>query len=294
MVSQLTGMQLRQLWRELGRKFSQEAWGRIDEPFTVSMRHCNTCSFAFFDPGLAGDARFYKEIEQEGYYTLERPEFARTLRFAGKKRLRNVLDVGCGSGAFLDMARQERLDTYGLELNTVAGEKARARGHKVYDKLLHEWASVPVPSGFDLITLFQVLEHVERPVEVIKQASRFLRPGGYIAVAVPSECGSLRLNPYDPAQWPPHHVSRWRLENFTQLGRAANLRVIEKGGDLLLGSELPRLWEAHNRLAPIVGLPRRKGSPWLVKLFSQIYRKTALKWVFPRWGQSIYAYFQAP
>jgi SAM-dependent methyltransferase len=293
-ASELSGAQLRRLWKELGREFSPEAYGRISEQYIVLLRRCDACGFKFFERGLAGNEKFYREIEQRGYYAPDRPEFARTLRFARRHTLRNVLDVGCGSGAFLDLARQGGLDTYGLELNTAAGEKARAKGHKVYDKLLHELPSCPLPDGFDLITLFQVLEHVEGPVEVLKQAARLLRQGGFIAVAVPSEQGSPRLNPYDPAQWPPHHVSRWRLADFEQLGRAANLRVVKKGGDLLLGSGLPQLWEMHNRLAPILGQPERRGTLGLIKFASQLYRKMAMKWLFPRWGPSIYAYFQAP
>src|SRR5258707_662182 len=101
-VEELTGGQLRALWKALDCEFSAEAWGEIDGNFRVARCRCVRCGFGFFDPRLAGNEAFYRELERPEYFATSRPEFARTLGFARRNKVRRVLDVGCGSGIFLD------------------------------------------------------------------------------------------------------------------------------------------------------------------------------------------------
>lgn len=290
-VNQLTGQQLRDLWKALGHEFSADAWGKIAPAFVVAMHRCQSCGFVFFDPSLAGNEAFYRQLEHSTYFCPTRPEFDRTIQFAKQCSLARVLDVGCGSGSFLDLAAKAGMETCGLELNGAAAEKARAKGHKIFDRLLTELDSATTEGGFDLITLFQVLEHVQDPVEVMKQAARFLNPNGCISIAVPSEEGIGRINPWNPHEWPPHHISRWRLADLEQLERATGLKLVEKGGDVLLGSEIEQVWKQHNRLAPVVGKKGRTGRDLLPQMISLGYRKTGMKFMFPHWGHSIYGNF---
>src|SRR6185369_28762 len=116
------------------------------------------------------------------------------------------------------------------------------------------------------------------------------KPGGCVAVAVPAADGVLRLAPSDPHQWPPHHLSRWRLKDFQQLATATGLTILESGGDHLLGSEILYFGELQHRLAPTLGQAPKGGG--LIRLLTLFYRKTGMKWLLPRRGMSIYAYFQ--
>jgi SAM-dependent methyltransferase len=290
-VETFTGKELRRLWKELNREFTPEAWGGVVDGYTVAMYSCNRCGFEFFEPTLAGNEAFYRQLEGPDYFSTTRPEFARTLDFAERKGIKNVLDVGCGAGAFLDLARDKGLRTYGLELNGVAAARARAKGHSIFEQLLHELDPARI-SNFDLITFFQVLEHVANPITVLKEGRTLLSSGGYIAVAVPSSEGVYRLAPWDPHQWPPHHISRWRLIDFQQLALAAELRLVECGGDVLLGSAIEHLWKLNNRLSTALNRPPRFGGGLAPKLISFLYRKTGMKHFFPHWGNSIYAYFK--
>jgi 2-polyprenyl-3-methyl-5-hydroxy-6-metoxy-1,4-benzoquinol methylase len=291
-IKQLSGQQLRRLWQEAGTQFTPEAWGRIGEQSVIALQRCDECGFAFFDPSLAGNGAFYEQLERPGYYSPERPEFRRTTDFAGRKGLRRVLDVGCGSGAFLDLAREAGCETFGLELNPTAAAKAEQKGHNIFNEPLERLSVNSTGGYFDLITLFQVLEHLSNPVSMLKSAVELVRDGGYVAIAVPSEEGVLRLNPWDPTQWPPHHVSRWRRADLAQLGRAAGLKLVECGGDRLYGSDIVVHWRTHNRMAAVLGKPRHAGGDALGEFISFVFRKSGMKFLFDGRGASIYAFYQ--
>ncbi len=291
-AASLKGWEIRSLWRELGRDFPPEALAGIDDNANIVLWRCAGCGFEFFDPKLAGNSLFYQCLESGEYYTPDRPEFHRAIRFATGEGLTTVLDVGCGAGSFLDLARTARLKTFGLELNPTAAGKARAKGHNIFDKLLPDVPADACPGGFGLITLFQVLEHVPDPVGILKQASARLKPGGYVSIAVPSKSGFYRFVPWDPAQWPPHHISRWCLQDFKTLSRQTGLRLAKSGGDILLGTEIEQKIRLHQRLAAVLGKrPGNRKDTW-PHFVSLIYRKTGMKFIAPRWGSSIYTHLQ--
>src|SRR6267143_6462197 len=89
-VEHLTGSQLRELWRALGWEFSPPAWGEITPEFVVTLHRCAACGFEFFDPSLAGNETFYRELERADYFVENRPEFQRTLSFARRRDLRRI------------------------------------------------------------------------------------------------------------------------------------------------------------------------------------------------------------
>jgi SAM-dependent methyltransferase len=200
------------------------------------------------------------------------------------------MDVGCGDGAFLDLVKAAGMVTSGIELNKSGAEKALKKGHRVFDRLLHE-LNVKETGLFDVISLFQVLEHVSDPIAIIKDAVRLLNPDGIIAVAVPSAEGVLRLSIWDPHLWPPHHVSLWHLRDFDTLAGLTGLVVLKKGGDRLFGSSIKQLWKGHNALAASIGKGGFLGGNILPSITSFVFRKTGMKHLFSNCGNSIYAFF---
>jgi hypothetical protein len=111
---------------------------------------------------------------------------------------------------------------------------------------------------------------------------------------VPSATGVLRFDPWLPANWPPHHISRWRIQDFTTLAKRTNLRVSRTGGNQLLGSEFESVLLEHRRNCQTLKKPYRGLPPAVIKLLGFIYRKTGMKHVFKSQGHSIYCYLSRP
>jgi SAM-dependent methyltransferase len=138
---------------------------------------------------------FYK-IENEHWWFAARQrilwEFIRKeLKTPSGARL---LDVGCGTGAILDML-SKRFDVYGQDVSEQAVEFCRQRGlRNVFCGPLDE--VIPRDTPFDLVTTFDVIEHIDDDVATLRQIHALLREEGRVLIAVPAF----------PSLWGPHDV----------------------------------------------------------------------------------------
>jgi SAM-dependent methyltransferase len=108
-------------------------------------------------------------------------------RFGGTGR---ILDIGCGQGDFLHLAQQRGWAAYGSEFSPAAVALCRNRGLNVTAGDLAE-ADFGT-DFFDVITAFEVLEHVNEPVKLLAQVRRLLRPGGLFYLTTPNFDALLR------------------------------------------------------------------------------------------------------
>ena len=293
-VWSLSGADVRALWRAAGRTLTDSAYGSLSPTHAVTQFECGTCGFRFFDPALAGGGEFYEQLEQGGYYVGNRPEFDFALNLCRREKLKSILDVGGGTGAFLDLARQKGLATFAVELNAPAAEVCAGKGHRTLHKRLEDISLSDLDGGVDMLTLFQVVEHVPDPRTFLAAAARLVRRGGLIVVAVPNNSGQHVLLPFDPANMPPHHVSRWRKVDLERLGIACGLSTVVRGADILYGQGFEGFWLLHNRLAGAIGRPPHPGGRWLPAILSFLYRKLGCRHYLPRRGLSIYTAYRKP
>lgn len=91
-----------------------------------------------------------------------------------------LLDVGCSSGAFLGAAARLGFRAEGVEPAARAAQTAQAAGLKVCHGLLQDAGFAD--GQFDAITLFEVIEHLREPLDLLRECRRILRPGGILLV----------------------------------------------------------------------------------------------------------------
>jgi SAM-dependent methyltransferase len=103
------------------------------------------------------------------------------IAMTGLKRGR-ILEIGCSSGYQLhEFAKLGDFELTGLDIDGPATDHARrVLGLNAINGTLGD-AHFP-PASFDLVILFNVLEHLPRPLEMLEEISRVLKPGGYLAV----------------------------------------------------------------------------------------------------------------
>ncbi len=91
-----------------------------------------------------------------------------------------LLDVGCSSGAFLGAAVRLGFQAEGVEPAARAAQTAQAAGLKVRQGLLQD--AHFADAEFDAVTLFEVIEHLKEPLDLLGECRRILRPGGILLV----------------------------------------------------------------------------------------------------------------
>ena len=130
----------------------------------------------FFDAYLE-DERSYR-----GY-------FARKLDdLQGYEASGRLLDVGCGAGFFLDAARERGYDVAGVDLSSVPADYARDT--LMLDVTVGNLYDYQAPDDeFDVVTIFQTIEHDPTPAALTEELFRMLVPGGILMVTTPAADG---------------------------------------------------------------------------------------------------------
>lgn len=139
----------------------------------------------------------------------------------------NILDLGCGSGGFLNSLKEPTWRLFGIEMSEGAATIARSRcGAEVF---VGDILDAPFPPGsFDAITGFNVLEHVYEPGEVLARVAEWLKPGGIFYTMMPNidSAGARIFRSYWYALELPRHLFHFSPSTLSMLGRSAGLQEV--------------------------------------------------------------------
>lgn len=205
---------------DLGIDISKE----IKDKKEVKLYHCRDCKLDFFDPKLAGQERFYEELQlkRNVYYSSDRREFDEAAKFIEKDN--SVLEIGSGSGFF---AQKINVDNYvGLEFNDEAINKAAENGIKLIKKSIEDYAEQD-EEKFDIVCSFHVLEHVQNPREFLKSSIKKMNDRGKLIIAVPCNDSVLTSNHNHTLNLPPHHITRWTLNSLYNITNLFDLKLVD-------------------------------------------------------------------
>jgi SAM-dependent methyltransferase len=158
--------------------------------FTVA--RCRQCGFHYMCPRPtdATLALAYPQVYAWGYQTGTDPAHLRVFE-ERLRRIRSVqahgrlLEVGCSAGHFLDLARKAGYEVAGVEPDERTAAFARKRYGLDVRKGTLERAGLP-GSAFDIVCMFDVLEHIATPRECLTAARACLKPAGSLVLQVPN------------------------------------------------------------------------------------------------------------
>jgi len=216
--------------------FDKTSDGRGDG--SISLYQCRSCKTVYlanykqsYDDSLYA---YYQKSQgknkEELYNPLTRKSCKQVLRlltsYGGG---RSILDVGCGKGDFVDAALSEGYKVEGIELSQPAVDIAQGFGLPVSH--LDFFSNKIEESSRDIVTMFEVIEHLPDPVAFLRRAEMVVRPGGLIYMTTPN-FNSLDRRVFG-SQWKAIH--REHINYFTP---STLLGVIRKNTALkLLHSE---------------------------------------------------------
>lgn len=168
---------------------------------------CKSCGLVYLVTSInqTYEQEFFLDEDREYYQNFvvgyDRNKFPATVygRFLDKiekvSRAGRLLDVGCATGVFLDMARERGWETHGVDSSRFASAYAREKFD--LSVVTGELPEANYPDGhFDVVTALDLIEHVTLPSEFLLETHRILKKGGLLMVATPNQEGLINKLAY--------------------------------------------------------------------------------------------------
>lgn len=204
---------------------------------------CQACGTLYQTPRppIPAFEAFYRQSESSRYWAevffpavaevrrekIFRPRVERLAALCAQHKIdvRRLVDVGAGYGILLDewRRRHPNVQAMAIEPSASLAQECRAKGFEVVEDIVENVKGLD--NTADLLTCFEVLEHVYDPLEFVRVLMRLVRPGGYVFVS------TLCIDGFDlQVLWekstqisPPHHINFLSVRGFTQLFERAGL-----------------------------------------------------------------------
>lgn len=195
---------------------------------------CNVCSMVYLNPVFTSEAlthyyqtnhslqseivenddAFYINIYNQGLDSIEK-----------NSSNEKILDIGCSSGVFLDVAKKRGWETHGVELNQKEFEYAKNKGHVVHNEILD---NINFKTQFNAITMWDVFEHIVEGEFYLKLMMKMLKDDGIIFLQIPS-ADSLaakmlqeRCNMFDGLE----HVNLYGVNTIKMLAEKCGFEIL--------------------------------------------------------------------
>ncbi len=166
-----------------------------------SIYRCRSCDCIFL-ASIKTDTNYFKKSYDKNYYVdSQKPKAIDKIWSIIAKLLVNtkisfleklvkhrskikILDIGCGNGDFLSKLPDKTFSKSGVEINRDGIDRCRRKGIRVYEKSLEkiDFGS----TKFDLITMWHVFEHLDKPIANLKKIRQILSKNGILVIQVPN------------------------------------------------------------------------------------------------------------
>lgn len=206
-------------------------------PFVpIPVVRCGECAFLYARKTLSEEALnayyvgFSGERQKQGQMVNASVNSIAVKKMLGGKKIDSFLDVGTGYGFLLDrLKRKNNYKVAGIELSKAETDYARDNLKLDVRQALLEDAGFE-KSSFDVVACFETIEHIEAPIEFVRELTEYVKPGKYILINTDNFESKVprTMGPSFP-KWIPHtHISDFAPDTLLScIEKAGNLKVID-------------------------------------------------------------------
>lgn len=190
---------------------SGKNWASLYELGVLKVYKCRDCSMMFLNPCLMPEEQkmifsskefltkvsgFFADYHDDSSWTTPKTSAAYASALEAAEAIvpsrGKWLDVGCGKGSFLTIAKSRGWQAYGLEPNFDTARRLKeSHSIEVYTEDFFE-AALPA-SSFDAVSLWDLIEHTPDPARWMKRCLQLLKPGGLLVIATPNHFSFLDM-----------------------------------------------------------------------------------------------------
>lgn len=214
--------------RTIRRPSDQNVW---------SIYGCDDCGLRFINPQptwddlssyYTSDYQCYNSLEGNDDEMFEEAKKRGKLQHIPLPDGKRLLDVGCGEGLFLRVAKRLGAEVKGVEPSEFGSARARACGLDVFTGTLEQFIEQEgTEKKFDIITCAHVIDAVPFPVQTMDAMRQLLAPNGFIWITIPNaDCEFARKLGW---RWHstdlPYHLMLFSPKTLAHAGKLAGLAV---------------------------------------------------------------------
>jgi 2-polyprenyl-3-methyl-5-hydroxy-6-metoxy-1,4-benzoquinol methylase len=204
---------------------------------------CKNCSFKFTNPRPNEEEirKYYKSETYISHTNTKKGLVAKLYQLVRKQTLKNklkllnklkknkgsILDVGCGTGMFLEICKNDGWNIEGIEPDEDARKIAEKQlGRTLESNILNSLKE----KSFDIITMWHVLEHIHKLNETIKWVNKRLNPNGYLIIAVPNyKSKDAQIYQENWAAYDlPRHLYHFSKESLKELMQKNDFEILDR------------------------------------------------------------------
>jgi len=194
---------------------------------------CDNCGFCYSNPYLAGDKLFYTLAHSRSNYPAWKWEYQKTYEVLAKssKPQYRLLEIGAGDGAFAQRIAQDLISKENIlctEFSEYGRQRIQQRGIRCLSEDIRDLSGNNFEGQYDIICMFQVLEHMDQLDILFQKLNHLTRPGGRLFISVPNS-KRIQFNELNGAlvDMPPNHIGRWNKRCLEEIARRSGFQVVE-------------------------------------------------------------------
>lgn len=187
-------------------------------------RLCTKCKIHYYSPSYFGDDIFYENLSKitSFYYEEDKWEFLEAIKILNNHSYQSLLEIGCGSGTFLEKVHNSIDDCYGIDINKNAINECSKKGLNAEICKIEEIKGI-----FDVIVSFEVFEHLDNIEQIFHHCSQKLNKEGLFILAVPNPDGYFKDLDINILDMPPHHNMGFTRESFDYIAQKFNFEIVD-------------------------------------------------------------------
>jgi len=182
----------------------------------------------FSGDGMDDSVNYVENIDRQNYF-FEKYDYqiGSELEQYDLKPGLKWLDLGCALGNVLDWASDRySARTYGIELSEFARKKAQSRGHQIIGATIED-VTKEYRGFFDIITCYEVLEHLYEPNKIIESVEYMLKDGGVFHYSTGAPPKNHRINKWQYLR-PEVHITFYSPKCIAELFTRNNLTPVPR------------------------------------------------------------------
>ena len=164
----------------------------------INVVKCKTCGLVQLDKFIDDIEKFYEESNmrpmqkslKEIRTTAYQDDYRRYIFMRNMMENKSILDFGAGAGGFIKLCKECAKEIYGIELEKMMQDVIINEGVPCFSTASELKQNLP-EKRFDIITLFHVLEHLQKPVEILQSLAELLNDNGKMIIEVPNADDAL-------------------------------------------------------------------------------------------------------